>query len=508
MAEKGIVFIVGTGPDLLALLTVRGRELLATADAVVYERKSQHKLIPGGATGGPERYYTGPRGKTPRTAPVDVAALLVTLARKDLRVVHLMHGDPLSLGRGTDLVTALHDATVQFEVVPGVNPGNAASTYAGVPLLSTTLASTAIFANGRNGSRRSRETDWSAIARVGGTVVVRNAIPALPAIVAGFATAGVGGEIPAAAISRPGRPEQRTVIATLGTLAEAMDRAGMSGAPTVIIGWTVVLRDEIAWFDTRSLFGVRIVLARPRHGPSRTGDALRELGANIIEVPRLGVARLDLDQLRDAIADLASYEWIVFSSPDAVQIFWEQLLLAGLDTRALSAVKVACVDPATAASLLDRGITVDVTQEKFDALSLIDTLTDRPDIPGASMLYVADDATAEPFGRELEQAGAVVTALSVYRDVPLERALQRFRRAMAEHGIDLVVAMSPAAAEDYIRAAGDHASASIRAAAYDAATAQVLQDAGIEVVIIPPAANTESLVNAIRERLGKARSDP
>ncbi|MDQ6738252.1 MAG: uroporphyrinogen-III synthase [Gemmatimonadota bacterium] len=505
MAEKGIVFIVGTGPDLPALLTVRGRELLATADAVVYERKSQHKLIPGGATGGPERYYTGPRGKTPRTAPVDVAALLVTLARKDLRVVHLMHGDPLSLGRGTDLVTALHDATVQFEVVPGVNPGNAASTYAGVPLLSTTLASTAIFANGRNGSRRSRETDWSAIARVGGTVVVRNAIPALPAIVAGFATAGVGGEIPAAAISRPGRPEQRTVIATLGTLEDAMLRAGMSGAATVIIGWTVVLRDEIAWFDTRPLFGVRIVLARQRHGPSRIGEALRELGASVIEVPRLGVARLDLDRLRDAITDIGSYEWLVLSSPDAVQIFWEQLLLAGRDTRALAGLRVACVDPATAAALLDRGVTADVTQEKFEATALIDALTDHPEIPGAALLYVADDATAEPFARDLEQAGAVVTALSVYRDVPLERFLARFRRAVAEHSVDLIVAMSPAAAEDYLRAAGDHASASIKAAAYDASTAHVLQDAGVEVVIIPPAASTESLVTEIRGRLGKSR---
>ena len=504
MAEKGIVFIVGTGPDLPALLTVRGRDLLATADAVVYERKSQRKLIPGGATGGPERYYTGPRRNARRTAAVDVAALLVTLARKDLRVVHLMHGDPLSVGRGTDLLTALHDATVQFEVVPGVTPGNAASAYAGVPLLSATLASTAIFANGRSGSGRSRETDWSAVARVGGTVVVRNPLPALPAILAGFATAGVSGEIPAVAISRPGRPDQRTVIATLGTLSAAMDRAGMSGAPTVIIGWTVVLRDEIAWFDTRSLFGIRIVLARPRHGPCRAGDALRELGANVIEVPRLGVAKLDLDELRNAIAEIDGQEWIVFASPDAVLIFWEQLLLAGRDTRALANVKVACVDPATAAALLDRGITVDVTQERFEALPLIDALSEHPDIPGASLLYVADDATAEPFARELEQAGAVVTALSVYRHVPLERALQRFRRAMAEHRVDVVVAMSPAAADDYIRAAGDHASGSIRAVAYDAATAQVLQDAGVEVVLIPPAPNTESLIHAIRERFGKA----
>ena len=499
MAEKGIVYVVGAGPELPGLLTVRGAELISRADAVVYERRAQRRLIPAGLSGGPERYYVGARGKIRRSGAADVALLLVSLARKDMRVVYLAHGDPLAFGRGTDLVTALHDADVDFEIVPGVSTQNTVATYAGIPLLSATMASATIFANGR-GSARGGETDWSAIARVGATVVVRNAAAALPAIVTGYAVAGVSGDIPAAAIVHAGRPTQRTVVATLGTISDAMVRASMMSTATIVIGWTVLLRDELAWFDRRPLFGKRIVLAPSRYGPSAVADRLRDLGAHVVNVPRPGIARLDLEELRREINRISEYEWIVFSTPDAVSIFWEQLILSGRDTRALARAKVACVEPATAASLLDRGITVDVTQDKFEPTALIDALSERADIPGASLLYVAEDATAEPFGRDLEQAGASVTSLALYREVPVSRPLERFRRTMGDHHSDLVVAMSPAAAEDYIRAAGEHAIGSVPAAAHDPATAQVLRDSGIDVTIETTHAGADALVAAIRSK--------
>jgi uroporphyrinogen III methyltransferase / synthase len=506
MAEKGIVHVVGAGPELPGLLTVRGRELLSRADAVVFERRGQRKLIPGGPSGGPERYYVGARGKLRRAASADVALLLVSLARKDLRVVYLASGDPLAFGRGTDLVTALHDADVEFEIVPGVSLGNSAATYAGIPLLSPTMASATIFANGRDPLRGGPETDWSAIARVGATVVVRNAAAALPAIMAGYAVAGVAGDIPAAAIVHAGRPTQRTVVATLGTISDEMMRASMMSSATVIIGWTVLLRDELSWFDTRPLFGRRIVLASARYGPSLVADRLRDLGALVVDVPRPAIARLDLTALRAEIEEIGTYDWIVFSTPDAVSIFWEQLILSGRDTRALANAKVACVDPATAASLLDRGVTVDVTQERFEPTALIDELSERADIPGALMLYVAEDATAEPFARDLEQAGAAVTQLSLYREVPVEKPLERFRRTMGDRHSDLVVAMSPGAAEDYVRAAGEHAVQAVPAAAYDAVTAQVLRDAGIEVTIEAQQPGTDALIAAIRARIGTQKA--
>lgn len=507
MAAQGIVFVVGAGLDLPGLLTVRGKELLTTADAVVYERRAQRKLIPGGVAGGPERFYVGARGTVRRAGVADVAQLLVTLARKEMRVVYLVHGDPLAFGRGADLVTALHDASVEFEIVPGVSIGNAAATYAGIPLLSPTMASATLFATGRDAAHGGSDTDWSAVARVGATVVVNNATPALPAIIAGFAVAGVPGEIPVAAIVNAGRPSQRTIIATLGTISDEIVRASMTVAVTLVIGWTVLLRDELAWFDVRPLFGVRIVVARSRYSSRAVLDRLRDLGAMVIELPPPHVARLDLASLRDEIEQLSRYEWLVFASPDAVNIFWEHLIASGRDTRALAAAKIACVDAATAGVLLDRGITVDVLQEKFEALALVDALTERPDIPGAALLYIADDATAESFGRDLEQAGAAVTSLALYREVPAEKPRERLRRTLAERHASLLVAMSPAAAEDYLRAVGEHVAPSIPAAAYDAATGSVLSDAGVEVVIEPSQPGADGLVESILLRLGKYRAN-
>jgi len=380
---------------------------------------------------------------------------------------------------------------------------NSAATYAGIPLLSPAMAAATIFVNALDPIRGAIEIDWSAIAKVGATLVIRNAASALPAIVAGFAVAGVPGDIPAAAIVHAGRATQRTVVATLGTIANEMMRAGMMNAATLVIGWTVLLRDELAWFDTRPLFGVRIVFARSRYGPTAVADRLRDLGALVVDVPQPGIARLDLTGLREEIGRISQYEWIVFSSPDAVIIFWEQLVLAGRDTRALANARVACVDPATAASLLDRGITVDVVQGKFDPTALIDVLSEHADIPGASLLYVAEDATAEPFGRDLEQAGAVVTPLALYREVPIEKPLERFRRTMGDRHFDLVVAMSPGAAEDYVRAASEHAVGSVSAAAYDAVTASVLRDAAVEVIIEPTKPGADTLVDAIRSKYGR-----
>jgi len=507
MAAKGIVFVVGAGPGLPGLLTVRGKELLSSADVVVYERRALRSLIPGGTSGGPRRIYTGARGEMGRAPSADVAALLVSLARKAMRVVHLVSGDPFALGRGTDIVTALHDASVEFEIVPGVSGSNSAATYAGIPLLSPTLASATIFANGHDASDGGANTDWSAIAKVGATVVVHNATPALPAIVTGFAVAGIPGEIPVAAIVRAGRATQRIIIATLGTISDEIDRAGMTGAVTMVIGWTVLLRDELAWFDTRPLFGTRILFAQSRNGPHVVADRLGELGATVIDVPQPLVARLDPTGLQEEIARITEYEWIVFSSPDAVNIFWEQLILAGRDTRTLSNAKIACVNPATAGALLDRGVTVDVVQEKFGAIALLDILLERADIPGAALLHAADDATAESFGRDLEQAGAVVTSLPLYREVPAVKQLERLRRTIEARHPQFVVAMSPAAAEDYVRAASEYAVGSVPAAAYDAATGEVLRTAGMDVIIEPANPGVEALIDEVRAKLGADTSD-
>ncbi|HEV2643591.1 MAG TPA: SAM-dependent methyltransferase, partial [Candidatus Elarobacter sp.] len=421
-SHEGLVFVVGAGPDSPGLLTMRGHELIATADAVIYERRAHRALIPGRDAGGPRRFYVGPRDGQPRVASGDVRQMLILLARQGQRVVYLMHGDPLALGRGSDLAQWLHDAGVEFEIVPGVALGNAAATYSGIPLMSPTLSTTTIFASGAETASLEGDglvesvMDWTAVARVGGTLVVRDARRALRAIVEGYAEAGMPGEMPVAAITRAGRASQQIVVGTVATIEGDVERAGLTGAITLVVGWTVLLRDELAWFDTRPLFGTRIVVAQPRHTARTVVDRLRALGAMVIELPEPRVAHLDLTELRGAVERMSEVEWLVFGSADAVEIFWEQLLASGRDSRALAPARVACIGPATAAALLDRGITVDVVQERFSAVALIDIFTERADIPGANLWYIGDDATAESLTPDLASTGAEVTPLAVYRE--------------------------------------------------------------------------------------------
>lgn len=502
---QGIVYLVGAGPGAPGLLTVRGREVIASADVVIYTRRTHRKLLPPRGIGSPVRYYAGARGEIAAPRPTEVQQLLVGLAREGKRVVHLADGDPFVFGRGSDTAQALHDADVDFEIVPGITAGSAASTYAGIPLMSRTLAASAIFADARKPSRAAAVNDWSAIARVGGTVVVRNSQRALAAIVAGYAVAGVPGEIPAAAIGNMGRASQRVLVGTLGSISAVVQRASMDGAITLVIGWTVLLRDELAWFDVRPLFGRRIVVAQSRHGATAVADRLIELGATVLDMPHGGVARLDLTILREEIERIRDYEWIVFASPEAVATFWELLLSSGRDTRALANARIAAIGSATAGVLLDHGVTVDVVQDRFEGPALLDVMSERSDVPGAQLLYVAGDDDAESFGRDLEQAGASVTAVAVYREVGAGRRGDALRRALDAGRVDLVVALSPAAAAEYVTTVGEELVSRAPAAAHDAATASVLSEGGVEVVTEPGEAGVDAMVTAVRLRLARTK---
>ncbi len=499
---QGIVYLVGAGPGAPELLTIRGRDLLAAADVVIYNRRAHRKLLPPKESGGPLRYYAGAHGEMKAPSPAEIQQLLVGLARDGKRVVYLTDGDPFVFGRGSDVAQALHDADVDFEIVPGITSGSAASTYAGIPLMSRTLAASAIFADARMPSRGGAVIDWSAIARVGGTVVVRNAQRALPEIVAGFAAADVPGEIPAAAIGNMGRASQRVIVGTLAGIGADIARASLGGTITLVIGWTVLLRDELTWFDVRPLFGKRVIYAQSRYGATTVAERLRELGATVMELPQGGVARLDLTALREEIERIREYEWIVFSSPDAVATFWELLVSSGRDTRMLANAKIAAIGPATAGVLLDHGVTVDLVQNRFEGQALIDVLSERSDVPGAQLLYVAGDEDAESFGRDLEQAGAAVTALAVYRRVAPGKRGDALRRALDAGRVDLVVAMSPDAAADYLTLSGEELAIRVPAAVHDAATAAVLSESGVPVVTEPAEpASVDAMVTAVRLRL-------
>jgi uroporphyrinogen III methyltransferase/synthase len=500
VTAPGVVAIVGAGPGDVGLITKRGRELIDRAEVIVYDSAVNTELLPPGAraNGTPELYYVGKRGEERAVPHDDVRRLLITLARQGKRVVRLKGGDPFTFGHGSEDAQALFEAQIPFEIVPGITAGIAAPAYAGIPITHQSLTSSVTFVSGRDEPTGADTlVNWPALGTVGGTIVIYNGLKMFPSIARELMKGGMPGEIPAAAIQSGTRSTQRTVVATLETLAGAAELAALNGAVTIVIGWCVVLRDELAWFDQRPLFGKRIGIIPSAQSHDALQNELYDLGADVTILPAPVTARLDVPALRDDIDAIGDYGWLIFASPDAVSVFWEQLLTRGLDTRALAGVRVAAVGAQTAASLLDRGLTVDVLPPRFEAAALLDLLREREDVSGTSVLYVCDDADDGTFPDAIVAMGADVRVRAAFRYVYEGSTVGRIGKLLERGSLDLIVFTNAGSVAQYVRALGEDLITRAPTAAIDEATGDALRGAGVDVIADGGTAGVRAFADAI-----------
>ena len=502
---QGIVFLVGAGPGDPGLITVRGKKLIDTADAIVFDALASRDLLPADAreTGHPELFNVGKRGGDSQSATQDeINELLVKLGREGKRVVRLKGGDPFVFGRGSEEAQALNDARVPFEVVPGVTAGIAAAAYAGIPVTHRGLGTSVTFVTGHEDpGKPTTQTNWNALAKAGGTIVLYMGVKTLQAISEALISGGMAAEMPAAAVQWGTRSKQRTITATLGTIADKAANAGIAAPAVVIIGWPVILRDEITWFETRPLFGRRIVVTRAAQQSSTLSDRLRELGADVIEMPAMRIARLDLSPLRDEMKRLDEYQWIIFTSQNAVKIFWEQLLGAGRDARALAGLKIAAVGPATAGALLEHGITVDIIPDRFVAEGLLEKLEERDDVSGARVLYVTSEGSREVLPDGLEGLGAEVNVIHAYRSIRDGSDSSRLKRALEAGTVNLVTFASASSVRGYVDAVGEELALKAPAASIGPQTTEAITAAGIELIGEAEESTTDGLIAVVERAL-------
>ena len=500
MAE-GKIFLVGAGPGDPGLITVRGKQLIDSADAVVYDALANTALLPPGArtTGRPELYYVGKRGGTKDSVTQEeINALLVKLAREGKRVVRLKGGDPFVFGRGSEEAQAMNDASIPFEVVPGITAGIAAPAYAGIPVTHRALATSVTFVTGHEDpAKPSTQTNWTALAKSGGTIVLYMGVKTLSSIADTLIKGGMPGDIPAAAIQWGTHPKQRTVVATLETLAAKAIEQDVTAPVITVIGWSVVLRDELNWFERRPLFGKRIVVTRASQQAPALTEKLSELGADVIEMPATQIARLDLSPLREEIGRLSRYDWLIFTSQNAIAIFWDQLLGEGKDARALAGLKVAAVGPATAGALLEHGITIDVIPKRFVAEGLLEMMRARDDVAGKRVLYVTAEGARDVLQHGLMEIGADVTLIEAYHSIVDGEGAEKLVRAIEAGKVDLVTFTSGSAVRGYIDAVGEELALRVPAASIGAQTSNALRDAGIEVRVEAKEATLDGLVSEV-----------
>ena len=506
--RAGVVYLVGAGPGDSGLLTVRGRDLLASCDAIAVDALASAAIIAEARRANPsvEVHDVGKRGGDAGSMGQDaISALLVQLGGEGKRVVRLKGGDPLVFGRGSEEAQALAAAGITFEIVPGVTAGIAAPAYAGIPVTHRGVATSVTFVTGHEDpSKPDAQTDWAALARAGGTIVLYMGVKTLPRIAAALVAGGMRADMPAAAVQWGTHARQRTVTATVSTLADAIAREGL-GAPVItVIGDVVALRDEITWFDRRPLFGRRVVVTRASAQARGLHDALAELGADVLELPALRVEPLDAAPLRAALGKLPDYSWLVVTSQNAVALVWHALRELRLDARALAGTRIACIGRATADALLARGLACDVMPERFVAEGVLEALTLRYDVKATRVLYVAAEGARDVLPDGLRALACTVDVIPVYRTVSHGGDATALREALDAGRVDAVTFASASAVKGFVDAVGADLARRAPAISIGPVTSEAVRAAGIPLLAECAEASVESLALATADALMSA----
>lgn len=401
------VYLVGAGPGDPGLITVRGRQLLEAADVVVYDRLAPRALLDL-APSAAQRIDVGKGPGRATLGQEEINALLVEHGRAGRTVVRLKGGDPYVFGRGGEEAEALQAEGVPFEVVPGVTSAVAAPAYAGIPVTHRGLSTHVTIVTGHEDPAKGRkDVDWEALAHAGGTLVILMGAANLRQISGRLVDGGLAPETPAAAVMWGTTPAQRSIRATLGTIAEA----GVEAPAAVVIGEVAAL--DLAWFERRPLFGRRVVVTRAREQASELRVRLEELGADVIELPAIEVRPLQFE-----VPTLGAYSWLVFTSSNGVEVFFKNGLGAsGWDARALSGCRVAAIGPGTAAALARFGVRADLVPERYVAEALVEAFP-APDGRGDRILLLRAAVARDALPDGLAQLGYGVDVVAVYETVP------------------------------------------------------------------------------------------
>ncbi|MEZ0576148.1 uroporphyrinogen-III C-methyltransferase, partial [Halodesulfovibrio aestuarii] len=414
------VYLIGAGPGDPGLLTIKGRDILSTADVIVYDYLANAEFL-SYAKPDAEIIYVGKKGGDHTLSQEGINQLIVDKAKEGKSVARLKGGDPYMFGRGGEEAQELLAAGVPFEEVPGITSAIAGPAYAGIPLTHRDYASSVSFITGHeNPDKPGSSHNWKALATGTSTLVFFMGMKNLPHISKQLIENGMDPETPAALVHWGTTAKHRSMAATIGTLPEEGVKQGFTSPSLIVVGNVVKLRDELNWFEQLPLRGKGVVVTRAREQASGMAKSLTKLGANVIQFPTIKIDPLaDYSEVHAAIKSLNEYEWVIFTSVNGVKHFWNQLAVLGLDTRALGASKIAAIGPATADILREKGIEPDFIPEKYVAEGVVKGLLERG-MDGSKVLLPRAKVAREVLPEELRKAGAQVDILPVYETRPAE----------------------------------------------------------------------------------------
>lgn len=417
--NRGKVYLIGAGPGDAGLLTLKGAECLRIADVVIYDYLVGEGVLQH-CPEGCELIYAGKKAGCHTLSQEEINDLIVQKARQGLVVARLKGGDPFVFGRGGEEALHLVESGVEFEVVPGVTAATAVTAYAGIPLTHRGLSSSATLVTGHESEGKSAsDVDWEKIATGTATLVCYMGIKNLSSIAEKLVEAGRSCSTPVALIRWGTLNRQQTLTGTLEDIAEKASKAGFEPPAIIVVGKVVSLRDKLKWFDRRPLWGKRIVVTRSRQQASVLAGELRDLGADVVEFPTIKIEPIsDMSCLDDAIERIATFDWIIFTSVNASELFFERLWESGHDARKLGSVRIAAIGKATEANLRSFGVRPDLIPQRYLSEGLVEAFKSLAD--GQKILIPGSEIAREHVSAELRKMGAEVERISIYRNVTPE----------------------------------------------------------------------------------------
>ena len=500
--KKAHVYLVGAGPGDPKLLTLRGKECLESADVVLYDHLANPELLKYAPIDA-EQIYVGRKGRGSYRDQQEINALLISKAREGKCVVRLKGGDPFVFGRGGEEAETMAEARIPFTVIPGVTAAVAVPAYAGIPVTHRTLASTVAFVAGHEDpAKSSSAVEWPRLASSEGTLVFLMGTKNLPQIVTRLIQEGKPTTTRVAAIRWGTYARQQTVVGTLADIVEKVAKADFSPPTVIVVGEVVQLRDNLNWCESRPLFGKGVLVTRPREQAPALSNLLAEQGAEPIECPTLEISPPDSwIPVDEAIQELSSFDWIIFTSMNGVEAFMGRLWFHQKDVRSLANAKVCCIGPRTEEEAKRWGLAADLVPKEFQAEGILESLGNQ-DVQGQRILIPRAKVAREILPEQLRRMGALVRVVHCYQAVPAKIDRESIFNRFRNQDIQYLTFTSSSTVKNFCQLFGDrqevhqltkHATV----ACIGPITAKTVEEEGLSVGIVAAENTVPALVDAI-----------
>src|SRR6266566_3051989 len=499
VSKNGRVCLVGAGPGDLGLVTLRAKECIENADVIVYDHLANPETL-SWARDEAEIVYAGKKAGGSQLSQQDINALLIGKAREGKQVVRLKGGDPFVFGRGAEEAQAIADAGIPFEIAPGITSAIAGPAYAGIPMTHREHNSHVTFFTGHEDPAKSESAiDYAALAKLGGTQVMLMGVERLGSITSEMMKHGVRSDLPVALVRCATTGQQETLTGSLSDIAQKAVASDFKAPAVVVFGEVVALRDNLNWYEKRPLLGKRIVVTRTRKQSSVLSNKLRALGAHVIELPTIRIEPpSDLREFAELVQDAHLYDWIVFTSANGVEAFFDIFFKLYDDVREIGGVRIAAIGPATAQRVKDFHLHVDLQPDEFVAEAVSREFKKQGSAENLRILLVRAEKARDTLPKELSTLGAIVDEALAYRTVPETRDTSGARRVLARDGADLITFTSSSTVENFV-ALGLPWPKGMRIASIGPITSKTVRDQGLTVDVEARRHDIDGLVQAVRE---------